>query len=76
MDFIIPPLEEQNEIVKIIDNLMNKENFIIDLIETTLENIEGIRKSILANAFRGELGTNNPNEESAIELLKTILAET
>ena len=76
MVFIIPPLEEQNEIVKIIDNLMNKENFIIDLIETTLENIEGIRKSILANAFRGELGTNNPNEESAIELLKTILAET
>ena len=55
---------------------MNKENFIIELIETTLENIEGIRKSILANAFRGELGTNNPNEESAIELLKTILAET
>ena len=76
LDFIIPPLEEQNEIVKIIDNLMNKENFIIDLIETTLENIEGIRKSILANAFRGELGTNNPNEESAIELLKTILVET
>ena len=76
LDFIIPPLEEQNEIVKIIDNLMNKENSIIDSIETTLENVEGIRKSILANAFRGELGTNDSDEMSAIELLKTILVET
>lgn len=76
LDFIIPPLEEQNEIVKIIDNLLNKESMIVDSVETTLENIESIRKSILAKAFRGELGTNHPSEEAAIGLLKTILAET
>ena len=32
-----------------------------------------MKKSILARAFRGELGTNNPDEESAVELLKSIL---
>lgn len=75
LDFIIPPLEEQNEIVKIIDNLMNKENSIIDSIETALENIEDIRKSILANAFRGKLGTNHLKEEGSVELLKPILQQ-
>ena len=32
-----------------------------------------MKKSILARAFRGELGTNDPNEESAVELLKQII---
>ena len=31
------------------------------------------KKAILARAFRGELGTNDPTEENAIELLKNIL---
>ena len=38
-----------------------------------MREIELIKKSILARAFRGELGTNDPSEESAIELLKSIL---
>ena len=33
------------------------------------EQIDLIKKAILARAFRGELGTNDPNEESAVELL-------
>ena len=32
-----------------------------------------MKKSILAKAFRGELGTNNPEEESSSELLKSII---
>lgn len=32
-----------------------------------------MKKSILARAFRGELGTNDPSEESAVELLKQII---
>ena len=32
-----------------------------------------MKKSILARAFRGELGTNDPSEESAVELLKEII---
>lgn len=34
-----------------------------------------IKKLILTEVFRGELGTNNPDEESAENLLKEILAE-
>lgn len=34
---------------------------------------DGMKKSILARAFRGELGTNDPADESAEELLKKIL---
>ena len=32
-----------------------------------------MKKSILARAFRGELGTNDPSEESAVELLKQLI---
>ncbi len=32
-----------------------------------------ILKAVLARAFRGELGTNDPTEESAVELLKNVL---
>lgn len=32
-----------------------------------------MRPIILARAFRGELGTNDPADESAVELLKRIL---
>ena len=33
-----------------------------------------MKKAILARAFRGELGTNDPSEESAIVLVKSILS--
>ena len=35
--------------------------------------IDMLRKSVLARAFRGKLGTNIETEERAIELLKSIL---
>ena len=38
-----------------------------------LEQIDLIKKSILARAFRGELGTNDPTEESAVELVKEVI---
>lgn len=38
-----------------------------------IEQIDLIKKFILARAFRGELGTNDPAEESALELLKGFL---
>ena len=41
-----------------------------------LEQIDLIKKSILARAFRGELGTNDPSEESAIKLLERSFSET
>jgi type I restriction enzyme R subunit len=41
----------------------------------SIEKIDLLKKSILARAFRGELGTNDPAEESAAELLKEVLAK-
>ena len=70
----VPTIEEQQEIVNILDNLLAKYNKIKNL-EQQLEKIELLKKAILAKAFRGELGTNNPDEESAEVLLRGILAE-
>lgn len=70
----IPPIDEQMEIVQILDNLFAKEQQAKESAEAVLDQIDLMKKSILARAFRGELGTNDPDEESAVELLKrTIL---
>lgn len=66
-------LEEQKEIVRMLDYLLEKELQVKDKAETTIEEIDNMKKSILSRAFRGELGTNDPNDESAVELLKRIL---
>lgn len=61
--------KEQTEIVRILDSFFAKEQKAKEIC-TVLDNIDLIKKSILARAFRGELGTNDPNDESAVELLK------
>lgn len=65
--------DEQFEIVQILDNLLAKEQQAKEAAEAVLEQIDTMKKAVLARAFRGELGTNDPAEESAVELLKTIL---
>lgn len=69
----IPTLPEQTEIVRIIDGLLAKEQQANELSENALAKIDLIKKAILARVFRGELGTNNPADEPAIELLKRVL---
>lgn len=61
---------EQEEIARILDELFDKEQQTKEAAEIVLDQIELMKKSILARAFRGELGTNDPSEESAVELLK------
>lgn len=68
--FAMPNIEEQTEIVRILDDLLSKEQQAKEAAEAVLDQIDLMKKSILARAFRGELGTNNPAEESAVELLK------
>lgn len=68
----IPCLNEQFEIVHILDDLFSKEQQSKEAAEAALDQINLMKKSILARAFRGELGTNDPNEESAVELLKKV----
>lgn len=71
---LLPPLEEQKEIVRVLDKIFEEENRISELI--SLENkIEILEKTILDRAFRGELGTGNNDDEPAIELLKKCLEE-
>ena len=70
--FDMPKINEQIEIVRILDDLLSKEQQARESAEGVLEQIDLIKKAILARAFRGELGTNDPTEESAVELLKAL----
>jgi type I restriction enzyme S subunit len=69
----LPSKGEQLQIVCVLDSLLSKEQQAKDAAEAVLDQIDTMKKAILARAFRGEMGTNNPAEESAEELLKTVL---
>lgn len=72
--FNVPNIPEQEKIVSVIQKLLSKEQQSKAAAEAVLDQIDLMKKSILARAFRGELGTNDPSEESAVGLLKrTIL---
>lgn len=71
---IVPSLPEQEEIVRILDSLFEKEQKAKELCDV-IDKIDLMKKAVLARAFRGELGTNDPSEESAVELLKECLGQ-
>lgn len=71
----LPTITEQHEIVRLIDDLLARERAAQQATEQALASIELMKKSILARAFRGELGTNKASEASTLELLKQVLAE-
>ena len=72
----LPTLAEQAEIVRILDSLLSKESAAKSLAERAIAQIDATKQSILARAFRGELGTNDPEDEPAIDLLKRTLEGT
>ena len=51
----LPPLAEQKEIVRVLDSLLVKEQRTKEIAENILQEIDLLKKSILARAFRGEL---------------------
>ena len=69
----LPSKEEQDELVRRLDNLIYKSLQAKEAAEQIISQIDIMKKSILARAFRGELGTNDPTDESAEELLKRFL---
>ena len=73
IEFQCPSENEQAEIVRILDKILGKEQQAKESVEAVLTQINTMKKVILARAFRGELGTNDPAEESAAELLKSTL---
>lgn len=71
--FPVPSKVEQEKIVEILKELLEKEKQAKEAAEQVIDQIDAMKKSILARAFRGELGTNDPADESAVELLKRVL---
>lgn len=69
----VTSLPEQERIVKILDSMFTKEQQAKETAEQIIEQIEVMKKAILARAFRGELGTNDPNDEPAIDLLRRVI---
>ena len=64
---------EQDMIVHMCDKLLAKEQQAKAAAESAIAQIDTMKKAILARAFRGELGTNDPVEEWAGELVKASL---
>ena len=75
----LPPLSEQKRIVAKIEELMplvdeyDKAQKELDTLNSAMP--EKLKQSILQEAIRGKLGTNNPDDEPAAELLKRIRKE-
>lgn len=69
----LPTFDEQIEIVRILERLFVKVQQSKEAAEAVLSQIDTMKKAILARAFRGELGTNDPTEEWAGEVVKAVL---
>lgn len=70
----VPPKDKYLSIIEVINSLEEKEDFALKEIELE-KNIVNLKHSILSKAFKGEFDTNDPNDEPAIELLKSTLQE-
>ncbi len=71
---MLPNMPEQKLLAVVIETLLAREQQAKEAAEAVLEKIDLMKKAILAKAFRGGLGTNDPSDESAGELLKRCLA--
>lgn len=76
MPISLPDGDEIQEIIKLLTGMINEEDSVKDMVNAIIENIDMTKKSILAKAFRGELGTNDPEDDSALELLEQILKDS
>lgn len=71
----VPSISEQEIISDKVEMLLANEGMVTKNCLKQIEVIDTMKKSILAKAFRGELGTNNPTEYSALNLLKEVLQD-
>ena len=73
--FLLPPLPEQKEIVRRVEDLFAFADRIEARLATAQKTVERLTPATLAKAFRGELVPQDPNDEPArvlLEQLKTI----
>lgn len=68
----VPPEDELKEIKSTLESIFVLAEQADEYLEV---NLSTLIQSILTQAFRGELGTHDPAEESALELLKRTLAD-
>lgn len=73
--FPLPPLEEQQEIVRRVEKLFKKADVIEQRYQKAKEYVDKLTQSILAKAFRGELVPQDPKDEPASVLLERIREE-
>ena len=70
--FPVPSLEEQDEIVRRIENLFAYADRLELHYQTAYTQIEQLTPNLLEKAFRGQLVTQDPNDESASALIGRI----
>ncbi len=75
LNYLLPPLEEQKEIVRQVDKLFVMANKLEEHYQNAKEKIDKLSQSVLAKAFRGELVPQDPNDEPAEKLLERIMEE-
>ncbi|MBW4563302.1 MAG: restriction endonuclease subunit S [Mojavia pulchra JT2-VF2] len=75
MPLPIPPLDEQQEIVRRVESLFAYADRLEAHYQAACTQIERLTPVLLAKAFRGELVPQDPNDESASVLLERIHAE-
>ncbi len=68
----LPPLEEQKEIVRLVDQYFAFADTIEAQVKKAQARVDNLTQSILAKAFRGELVPQDPNDEPAEVLLQRI----
>lgn len=73
-EILLPPVDVLKRKIDKVESAIEKEESANEILNMA-DSIEALKQSILSRAFRGELGTNDPSEESAIELLKEVLQE-
>jgi type I restriction enzyme S subunit len=68
----VPDIEEQQEIVQLIESLFTIADQLEAKLSTAIRIIERLTPALLAQAFRGELVPQDPNDEPARVLLERI----
>jgi type I restriction enzyme, S subunit len=73
--FPVPPIEEQQEIVRRVVTLFDYADHVEALHHSAYDQIEQLIPALLDKAFRGELVPQDPNDETASVLLERIRTE-
>ncbi|MZQ99459.1 MAG: hypothetical protein GT601_17470 [Acidaminobacter sp.] len=68
----VPEMDEQIKIVELLECILYEDESALELCNV-LDTIEKMKKNILARAFRGELDTDDPAEESILVLLDELV---